>query len=367
MRTITVERAPNDGLLPDFAAHSETADAAFPQDPHWMAALRHALMPGQLDLFVLREGTVAVGLLPLTPTSLKTGGMRVRMMGTPMDRSVDLTDALLLPSHRRADVLSAALSDLTREYPWDLIRFRRVRQRSHLLDALHGLEYRYSLVDAGASASCDVSSTDALTALSREQLRNVARLRRRAERDYGPVTTETIADSTVADASFDRFVALESVGWKGADPAGTSLALDAQAQAFFRDVMKRLQPFGRARIDFLSIGGRDAAAQLAVRAGHSWFILKIGYHPDFRDVGPGSLLLKAFVEEMCRASDVREVSLTTNPPWAARWHFRTEPTYDVLIYGRTWRGRALAAGRIGKEFLKSIRHRLPTRSDTATK
>lgn len=233
----------------------------------------------------------------------------------------------------------------------------RVRTRSNLLAALPSSGLPYALSDAGASAFCDVSHPDALKALSKETLRNYDRLRRRAEKDYGPVASDPVTDpAALHTAAFDRFVALEDAGWKGTAGAGTSLAADTRAQGFFREVMRRFGEDHRARIDFLTINGRDAAAQLMVRAGPAWFLLKIGYHPDFKDVGPGGILLKAFLEEMVANPDILEVNLTTNPPWAARWHFQTEPVYHVYIYNTTWRGRALYAARSLKDLAKKVRY-----------
>ncbi len=357
MQSISIERV-DGGEIEKIAVGVVEANAAFPHDPRWIMAIRDVLLPGQLDVFALRDDNTTVGFLPLVRGVARSAGLTFRLLETPVDNPLDLTDAQLIPSHRNARVLDASFAILSRERPWDLLRFGKVRQRSHLIESLPGLSYRYALTDGGASAYCDVSTPDALNSLSKEQLRNVDRLRRRAERDHGPVEKITVTDPAVATRAFDRFVAIESSGWKGVQGTRTGLAMDHRGHAFLRDVLRRFQTDGAARLDFLTIAGRDAAAQLAIRAGRTWFLLKIGYHPDFEAVGPGSILLKAFLEEMRDATEVHEVNLTTNPNWAIRWRFRTEPVYNVLIYGRTWGGRTLAAGRIGKELLKSIRGRL---------
>ena len=101
------------------------------------------------------------------------------------------------------------------------------------------------------------------------------------------------------------------------------------------------------------------AAHIAIRSGPTWFLLKIGYHPDFKDVGPGGILMKRFLEEMRDDPDIAEVNLCTNPPWADRWHFQTEPCYNVRIFNRTWRGQLLAAARSVTEAVKTVRAHLP--------
>jgi len=37
--------------------------------------------------------------------------------------------------------------------------------------------------------------------------------------------------------------------------------------------------------------------------------------------------------------DILEVNLAASPQRAARWHFQTEPVYNVFIYNTTRRGR----------------------------
>jgi CelD/BcsL family acetyltransferase involved in cellulose biosynthesis len=323
---------------------------SFCSEERWMLSLESVLYREGFALLTDAHGS-RLALVARPDLALPAGA---RAWGGPLDSSVDLVDASLgePTALRFAELICAPATG-----PWDLLHFPRVRTRSNLLAALPGSGYHYALSDAGASAFCDVSSEDALKAISKDNLRNVDRLKRRAERDLGQVAVESVNDASIATSTFDRFVAVEDAGWKGTQGAGTSLASDIRAQAFFRDVARRFQEDGRARIDFLTIGGRDAAAQLALRAGSTWFLLKIGYHPDFKDVGPGSILLKAFLEEMRDTPDIHEVNLTTNPPWAARWHFQTEPVYHVYIYGKTLRGRLLAAGRSLKELAKRVRDR----------
>ena len=272
--------------------------------------------------------------------------------------SVDAFD-LSLPSPADPAAVCAIIARVLRASGESVVVVPKVRQRSVLLSALsRGGSVRYALSDAGSSAFCRVDEPDALKRLSKEQLRNVDRLRRRAEKEYGAVAIETVTDpGALRDAAFARFVEIEDAGWKGTAGAGTSLAADARVGAFFRDVMHRFGRDGRARIDFLTIGGRDAAAQLMVRAGPAWFLLKIGYHPNFRAVGPGGILLKAFLEEMLATPDIHEVNLTTNPAWAARWHFESEPVYHVALYNADWSGRLRYAGRSLKEVAKAVRDR----------
>lgn len=350
--------SPTDGVTPDGPPLSLGEDAL------WLQVLSETLLNGVPPLTILKDGS-PLAVLPfsrLKGDTLIAGTVRA---GAPAIAGVDSCAGWVhpvIPESHRIGVLLQRLSTAAR---WDLFSVPRAGARTALVRALTNSRAPHAFSDAGSCAFCDVSHPDALKATSKDNLRNVDRLRRRAEKDYGDLALEPLTDAAQLHTNvFDRFVALEDAGWKGTNGAGTSLASDARARAFFREVMRRFGEDHRARIDFLTINGRDAAAQLMVRAGPTWFLLKIGYHPDFKDVGPGGILLKAFLEEMVANPDILEVNLTTNPPWAARWHFQTEPVYHVYIYNTTWRGRLLYAARSVKELAKRFRDAYQTRRQT---
>ncbi len=323
-----------------------------------MLALSSTLFSGKARLFTTRDRDQVRAVIPLVEQLDHLGPLNWSRLGIPGDTSVSLADILLHPVARRGAPFDRILEELNSEQAWDVLRFARVRQRSNLLSVLGETRFRHARTDAGANAFCDVSGPAALDALSRDNLRNIDRLARRAQRDVGPLGCDSITGPSIAADAFDRFVRIEGSGWKAEPGEGGALTKDSRAKSFFRDVMARFQPDGDARIDFLTIGGRDAAAHLAIRTGPTWFLLKIGYDPAFKDVGPGGILLKHFLEEMRDDPGVAEVNLSTDPRWATRWHFQTEPCYNVQIFNRTWRGRTLAAGRAAMEFAKSARSAL---------
>jgi CelD/BcsL family acetyltransferase involved in cellulose biosynthesis len=349
-----------DPFLPEWKAFvADWPDATVAHDPTWLSVVEEEFSPGRSYRCIVRDHGSIAGIVGLMRPDKSTGFLAKRVLGMPHAFPVELSDVAIGPSHRTHHLLDSALEKIEETLPWDLLVFNRVRSRSCFVDSLDGISYRYALTDAGSCAYCDVRSPRLRDQVSKEQLKNVDRLRRRAEKEKGLVTVHTDTGPAVSSDAFDRFLSVEGAGWKGESGTGTALSVDLREQKFYRKVMARFGTDGRARIDFLLINGTVAAGQLAIRTGSTWFLLKIGYHPEYRSYGPGAILLKTFLEEMAADPEIHEVNLTVNPPWADRWHFQTEPVYKVLIYGRTWRGRALATGRIGKQLLKSIRARLP--------
>lgn len=352
----------SDPLLPEWRAFvADWPDATVAHDPIWLSVVEEEFSPGRAYRCIVRDRGALAGIVGLMRPQESRGLLAKRVFGMPHAFPVELSDAAIGPNHRTHHLLDCALEKIELTLPWDLLVFNRVRSRSCFVESLKGVSYRYALTDAGSSAYCDVRGRSIRDQVSKEQLRNVDRLRRKAEKEKGLVTVRTDTGPTVSTDAYERFLSVECAGWKGEHGTGTALSIDLREQSFYRKVMARFSTDGRARIDFLLIDGTVAAGQLAIRTGSTWFLLKIGYDSEYRAYGPGAILLKAFLEEMSDDPEIHEVNLTTNPPWADRWHFQTEPVYKVLIYGRTWRGRVLAAGRIGKELLKSIRGRLPER------
>lgn len=341
-------------------------DASFANDPRWTSVVQEQFAPDGASLLVVRRGDDFAAAIPLIRAREWDGPLARDVRGMPIGAPVDLTDIAMAPAHRTGEVLDLALRRLQAEGDFDLLCFDRVRSRSHLITALQTSAFSSGLVDAGESAFCDVTTRERLSALSKDQLRNVDRLRRRAEKEYGEVIVRSATGPAVHTAPFEQFLVVESAGWKGAEGTGTALALDQRSQSFLREVMARFGAVNRARIDFLDIGGQLAAAQLGVRIGGTWHLLKIGFDPAFRAIGPGAILLRAFLDDMCDDPSVSEVNFTTNPRWADRWHFQTEPCYRVLIFGNTWRGRTLAAERLGRTLAKSLSQYLPLERSTSS-
>lgn len=324
-------------------------------DARWMSAIGSLTPDAPMLPVLVHDGGRLLGFLPMVETVESLGPIPIRVLGVPRHRAIDLSDVCFPLRAENDGLFESTLMALQAARRWDVIRYSRVRRRAQLLGALTRSSLRFSLSDAGASAFCDVSSPDSLKRLSKENLRNIERLSRRARQKHGPLVLQTLTDSSLGSTGFARFVALESAGWKGAHGTRTALAHDDAQRAFLHRLVVSFQSTGQARIDFLTIGGRDAAAQLAFHAGRTWFLVKIAFHPDFKDIGPGAILLKSFIERMRDDPEIQEVNLTTSPRWAERWHFETEPCFHVRIFAPSWRGRLVAASRTTRAWARRIR------------
>ncbi|HZE04193.1 MAG TPA: GNAT family N-acetyltransferase [Solirubrobacteraceae bacterium] len=122
--------------------------------------------------------------------------------------------------------------------------------------------------------------------------------RRTARRLREHLGTVDIQDSSADAAAYERFLAMEAAGWKGA--AGTALACDPGHAEFFRDMCRR---FARAgRLELLSLGSEEqtAAMMCNLRAGEGTFGFKMTYDESLARFEPGIQLIIGCVEHFDR-------------------------------------------------------------------
>lgn len=345
------------------SAFARTPDLRLPHDPAFLGALAARGYSGDPRFLVLERDGEPWAVVPLLSHAHATGTLGAVVRGTPPHDAVDLSDWLLLPPARTRAGFAAVLRAAFAAAEADVLHVTRVAARSHLATVVREAAPHTTRRESGANVWCDVSSRQALAGLSKQQLRNINRKHRRAEKDFGAVEFLALPHEGKSAEAFDRFVAVEDSGWKGAHGTGTSLRHDAPLREFLRLALSRFAARGRARVDVLTIDGRDAAAQLAFRTGDTWYILKIGYQPEFRDVGPGAILLKSFLERMSEDPGIREVNIMTAPQWAVRWHFRSEPCHEVVFHATTWRGRALSIAASARQAARGLRDRMAKSSE----
>jgi len=112
--------------------------------------------------------------------------------------------------------------------------------------------------------------------------REIARLGRRLEAQLGALV---MSDQAASPDAVERFIALESSGWKGR--ALTSLG-DSPAHAqLFREVCRSFAAQGRLELLELSAGGRAVAMKCNLNAADGGFCFKIAYDEQLGRFSPG--------------------------------------------------------------------------------
>ena len=145
-----------------------------------------------------------------------------------------------------------------------------------------------------------------------------ARLERRlAER--GTLENRVFAD----EAAFERFLALEAKGWKGA--RRTALNAAPERAAFAREMAAAFLEAGRLRVHELALDGEPVASGVELRAGPRAFFWKIAHDEAFAAYSPGVLLTRALSRRLVEEGEVGLIDSCAAP--------------DHPMIDRVWPGR----------------------------
>jgi CelD/BcsL family acetyltransferase involved in cellulose biosynthesis len=185
----------------------------------------------------------------------------------------------------------------------------------------------------------------AISANHRSQYR---RLRRKLEREVGPLTLRD--ESSDPDAAA-HFLALESSGWKG--ERGTALA-NAGHGVFFAELCAGFAQTGRLRLLSLATDERRVAMSCGLLAGDTTYEFKIGFDDAYRRFSPGIQLLIAAMDQFHESGLARLDSCADfHTAWTARFLAGHRPLRSVVSTARTpagaaqatkWRAAAAALG-----------------------
>lgn len=181
-----------------------------------------------------------------------------------------------------------------------------------------------------------------LGALPSRVFRKMASIRRRAEREVGPVTVSTCEPrSGEVDEYLNLLATMEGAGWKGR--RGSALAVRPDLRRFFFSYAHRAAQKRRLRVSVLSLGARPAAIEVAVEANGRLWVLKIAYDERLSTYGPGLLLTHASIR---RAFDTGLRSyefLGVAEAWQERWKPSRREYAAMVLYPMSPRGVVCAA------------------------
>jgi len=123
---------------------------------------------------------------------------------------------------------------------------------------------------------------------------------------------------------------VEASGWKGA--RGTAIRSRPLDRGFYTEVARWAAARGWLRLAFLRLDGRALAFDFCLEHAGVHYLIKTGYDPAYRELGPGKLLR---VEMLARAfrEGLRSYELLgACEPWKLRWTSATRPRELVQAF-----------------------------------
>ncbi|HEX8792803.1 MAG TPA: GNAT family N-acetyltransferase [Polyangiaceae bacterium] len=159
---------------------------------------------------------------------------------------------------------------------------------------------------------------------------------RRLERQLGGVELERV--SCFDRAALADLFRLEAAAWKGA--AGTAIACDPKLVRFYTALVRVFARQRRLTLAFLRAQGKRVAAQLALEDGATYYLLKVGYDPEFSRFGPGQILVRETAADACRRGLRRYDMMGKDTPWKLKWTDTARPHVSLTVFAPTARGQA---------------------------
>jgi len=110
---------------------------------------------------------------------------------------------------------------------------------------------------------------------------------RKKLRQRGPLSFTVTTQFT--HEIFERFLSLESAGWKGAH--GSAIACNQTTREFYRRMLPAAAAAGHLRLNTLELGGRAIAMDMGLLTNGRWYFSpKVAYDEQFAKYSPGHAL-----------------------------------------------------------------------------
>jgi CelD/BcsL family acetyltransferase involved in cellulose biosynthesis len=129
--------------------------------------------------------------------------------------------------------------------------------------------------------------------LSAKHRQSVRRRRRRLE-EKGTVAIEVVDGGDRLGELLEECFRIEGSGWKGEE--GTAIASSPETRSFYEEIAAWAAGVGLLRLAFLRLDGRGIAVNFSLEDESSHYLLKTGFDPELRSLGPGQLLLAEMIQ-----------------------------------------------------------------------
>jgi CelD/BcsL family acetyltransferase involved in cellulose biosynthesis len=249
--------------------------------PGWMLAWSRAFAPGRLAVLAARQETELVGALPFVRRPL--AGSSPTNWHTPVF-------GYLAANHAVSQALAERFISVARVRADLAFLDRDDPNLQMLLDAAAAGRRRVILRTIMRSPYVQLVGTDWETyrsSLKRRMTKDIERRKRRLA-ELGDVRLEVLDGSHEIAAALREGLLLEGSGWK--ERRGTAILSEPATRRFYEDVARWASERGWLELAFLRLGDKAIAFDLCIRVGGAIHVLKGGFDPTYRRLGPGSVL-----------------------------------------------------------------------------
>jgi CelD/BcsL family acetyltransferase involved in cellulose biosynthesis len=148
----------------------------------------------------------------------------------------------------------------------------------------------------------------------------------------GKVSFE-VSSGARLDEFLEQGFEVEASGWKG--ERGTAIRDRPAERRFYTEVARWAAARGWLRLAFLRLDGRALAFDFCLEHAGVHYLIKTGYDPACRELGPGKLLREEMLARAFREGLRSYELLGDAEPWKLRWTSATRPRELVQVFRPT--------------------------------
>lgn len=296
--------------------------------------------PGSLEIITARTESRLFSIIPIRRMMRWFGGITFRGLELPSHNHLALCDIPVLNNGCGIDILKIVKDYVSDKYAgkWDFICLPRVIEDSNVMEAFAKTSLgRKHIFQTGSCHYIDCSRDyqHAVAGISTHFRHELRRKLRKAAR-IGCVHFHFERNKSGLLEAYNRFLKLESSGWKGTNGAATAINLNRELVNFYDQILTEYGEQGKCLISLMSIDGKDVAGQFCTINDETVFIQKIAYNEEFKRISPGSLLLDALIEWCCNDKQLKYINLVTASSWSHRWAPKTLNVYTIYLFNSTF-------------------------------
>ena len=334
-----------DPVAADWDELARATGAAPFMRPGWVRAWWNSFGTGSLEVLAARRGHSLVGVLPVV--------RRGNVISSPTNWHTPLFGPVAADAEAECALARAVLATRARRVTIEFLPSRP----GCSVPGLNG-EYRRTERVVLRSPYVPIRGDwESFRAGLSKNLRSGLRRTRKRLEELGAVSLDLWEGGDDLELRLAEGFRLEGSGWK--DRHGTAIRSSEATWRFYCDVARWASASGLLRLAFLRLDDRPIAFDMGLEQNGVHFALKGGYDPDFRQLGPGRLLMES-VLRTCFERGLRSYEfLGGEDPYKLRWTEHRRELVTAQLFAPTLSGavaKQMEAGRgVARRAIRAVR------------
>ena len=310
--------------------------------PGFIKAWVDAFAVGKLEVVAVRRGPRLCAVIPV----LRRRGALVAPTNWHTPHFAPLSE----DAAGREDLAEALVGDRPRRLA---VSFAPPETVNELRESAAAASYRVVDRTVQSSPFLDVvGDWEAYQRSRGRELRKSVKRRRRRLLERGRVTFEVDNGERLEELLGEGF-RVEALGWKGR--RRTAILARPETRRFYEDVARWAASRGALRLAFLRLDGRAFAFQLMLEEDGVAYLVKSGYDEEYRQYGPGQLMMAEIVQRAFEQRLRRVEFLGHANPYKLEWASGRQDLIRLEAFAPSSAGLAEFAARThGRRIAKRV-------------